>query len=64
MTQCWKCAIGMHEYEIKEELILFTDVNTNNSKIIDTQHIGKTIISRCKHCGKIINTDIITKIKG
>lgn len=38
------CKLGFHSYEIyKEELL--TDVRGNI--------IGKVIINRCKHCGKI-----------
>ena len=47
----WKCLFGLHQYEIyKEEN--FTDARGNI--------IGKIIINRCIHCGKIQDTRIQT----
>lgn len=40
----WHCLIGLHQYEVYKEEKL-TDVRGNL--------IGKVIINRCKHCGKI-----------
>ena len=47
----WKCLIGLHQYKIHKEEN-FTDVRGNI--------IGKIIINRCVHCGKIQDTRIQT----
>lgn len=47
----WKCLIGLHQYKIHKEEYL-TDVRGNI--------IGKIIINRCVHCGKIHDTTIRT----
>lgn len=51
MNQTIKCALHLHEYEVyKEEPI------TN----VKEEVIGKFIINRCKHCGKITQIKVIT----
>lgn len=53
MKQAIMCALRFHKYEVyKEETIV--DVRKEN--------IGKLIICRCQHCGKIKNYKIITNI--
>lgn len=47
----WKCLFGLHQYKIHKEEN-FTDVRGNI--------IGKIIINRCIHCGKIHDTVIRT----
>lgn len=47
----WKCLFGLHQYKIHKEED-FTDVRGNV--------IGKIIINRCIHCGKIHDTVIRT----
>lgn len=42
--QSFKCAIGLHEYEVYE---------TMDSTDIRGNIVGKIIINRCIHCGKI-----------
>lgn len=52
MKQAIMCALWLHKYEVyKEEAIV--DVRK--------EEIGKLIICRCQHCGKIKHTRIITK---
>lgn len=44
------CALGLHEYEVfKEEAI------TN----VKDEVIGKMIVNRCKHCGRLKSKRII-----
>ena len=46
----FNCFLGIHKYEIYQEApinILSTDIE-----------VGKAIISRCKHCGKIKVTKV------
>ena len=45
----WKCLFGLHQYKIYKEED-FTDARGNV--------IGKMIINRCIHCGKIDGTKI------
>ena len=42
----FKCFIGLHNYEVINEEHLINPWG---------HVIGKVIVSRCKHCGKIIN---------
>lgn len=46
-----KCFLGLHQYEVYKEEDLY-----NVYKVL----VGKVIISRCKHCGKIIYKHIYT----
>lgn len=52
MSNGFKCFFGMHEYEIlgeEEVKFMFTDIV-----------VSKAIVSRCKHCGKIMTKYIDT----
>ena len=51
MSQDFKCAIGLHKYEVIEK----KDVINPYSAII-----GMIIISRCTNCGKIKETTVYT----
>lgn len=51
MSQDFKCAIGLHKYEVIEK----KDVKNPYGVII-----GTTIISCCTNCGKIKETTIYT----
>ena len=51
MSQDFKCAIGLHIYEVIEK----KDVKNPYSAII-----GTIIISRCTNCGKIKETTVYT----
>lgn len=51
MKQSIKCKLGLHQYEVYAEEIL-----TN----VKEEVIGKIIISRCKHCGKLKQFRVIT----
>lgn len=46
-----KCKFGLHEYEVYKEEDCITPKGNK---------IGVTIISRCKHCGKIAAKQVIT----
>ena len=51
MSQDFKCAIGLHKYEVLEK----KDVKNPYGAIV-----GTTIISRCNNCGKIHETTVYT----
>lgn len=51
MSQDFKCAIGLHKYEVLEK----KDVKNPYGAIV-----GTTIISRCTNCGKIHETTVYT----
>ena len=51
MSQDFKCAIGLHKYEVTEK----KDIKNPYSAII-----GTIIISRCTNCGKIKETTVYT----
>ena len=51
MSQDFKCAIGLHKYEVLEK----KDIKNLYGAIV-----GMTIISRCTNCGKIKETTIYT----
>ena len=54
MSQDFKCAIGMHKFEIyKEQPVM----NVRN------EEIGVAIVSRCSNCGKII-IEIVPKVQS
>lgn len=53
-----RCALGMHEYELYKELQLIA--NTKDSMY---DNVGITLVNKCKYCGKITYTDIVTRIK-
>jgi len=45
MSQDFKCAIGMHKFEIYKE---------QSVKNVREEEVGIAIINRCSNCGKII----------
>ena len=45
MNQDFKCAIGMHKFEVYKEQIV---------RNIRNEEIGIAVVNRCKYCGKII----------
>lgn len=49
MSQDFKCAIGLHKYEV-----LDTKEIKNPYGIV----VGTTIISRCSNCGKVVEKPI------
>lgn len=52
MKQSFKCFLSAHEYEVfKEE-----DVKLAGTDLV----VAKAIVSKCKHCGKIIVNEIST----
>ena len=51
MSQDFKCAIGLHKYEVIEK----KDVKNPYGAIV-----GMTIISRCTNCDKIKETTVYT----
>lgn len=52
MKQDILCFLRQHRYEVYKEEPIFN---------IRNEEIGKCLISRCKHCGKIKQVKVITK---
>lgn len=59
MGQQFKCAFGMHEYEVYKEFP-FTETIIKKDADPFIFQTGHVIISRCKHCGKIKFIEIPT----
>ena len=51
MSQDFKCAIGLHKYEVLEK----KDIKNPYGAVV-----GTAIISRCTNCGKIKETTVYT----